>query len=258
MSGGTTARFGFLFSDLLVIKRVLQHLVNVRIAEIEGGEPPPSPIFHVESAPSPSNTSSDGSPDWDILEERPGNPHIFILEEVKSGPLGAEARKALWKRLRQTAAELDQHGRFRLVPRLSTNADNPTTHEDRWIELPQTVSRITTISPPSAVTSAETLAHEALHYLTHVDAGEALSQALTPERARELIENFEFENTTSAITLEAEVEQLIGQLSFQLGVKEFCDALVGDLYRRAASTDPERHQFRIEDIRSSSAVLQHL
>jgi hypothetical protein len=97
-----------------------------------------------------------------------------------------------------------------------------------------------------------------LYYLTHIDDGEALSHPLTLERARELVENFEFDNTTSAITLEAEVEQLIGQLSFQLGVKEFCDALVGDLYRRAASTVRERHRFRVEDIRSSSAVLQHL
>lgn len=40
MSGGHSARFGFLFSDLLVIQRVVEHLLHARIAHIEGRVPP--------------------------------------------------------------------------------------------------------------------------------------------------------------------------------------------------------------------------
>src|SRR5216683_3948631 len=157
MNGGRSARFGFRFSDLLIIERVLQHLVQKRRAEIEGTPVPLPPLFWVES-PAPA----DAAPDWDIQQYEPGSASKIILEEVKSGPVGASHRKELWSRLRRTITKLDRTAPHEIVPQLTTNPDNPTKHPDRWRDLPRVSATANASLPPGDFSSAQALAEEAL------------------------------------------------------------------------------------------------
>jgi len=126
---GRLARFGFRFSDLVLIKRALTHLKTRRAAKISGTAAPISPVFRVES---PAAT---GAPDWDIQED---HGDALVIDEVKSGRLSADDRREMWKRIRRTAVALDSSGARSIALRLTTNAANPTTHPDttvhNWVQ----------------------------------------------------------------------------------------------------------------------------
>src|ERR1700737_3283901 len=87
---GLLARFGFLFSDLVILRRALVHLQQTRMAGGGGGSPPVEPSFRVESR------VGSQTPEWDVQEQRGAN---TTLEEVKSGPVDADDRRTLWRRI---------------------------------------------------------------------------------------------------------------------------------------------------------------
>lgn len=270
MSGGRSARFGFLYSDLVVIRRILEHLLQRRVALIDGRELPISPVFHVESTIAPDN-----APDWDILEERVAQVRQAVLEEVKSGPLKAKDRRTFWRRIRRTVSRLDAEGGVQVIPRLTTNRDNPTEHQDRWGEFRVAVDQCAEVPETSPdFTSAKALAKEAIYHLTHVtddsqDEGEKelkdalgqteqIEQPLSLERARCVLGAFEFNNALGADALEGEVKRLVGLLSFGLPVKELCANLIGELYRRAAAEESSVRRFTADEILFSLSTLKHL
>ncbi|WAM26893.1 hypothetical protein [Myxococcus sp. NMCA1] len=258
MSGGRSARFGFFFSDLVVIRRIIEHLISNRASVIEGRPQSPSPLFQVESAIIPEQ-----APEWDIVEKQATLERRIVLEEVKSGPLKAPDRETFWKRIRQTASRLDAHERCQIIPRLTTNRDNPTDHEDRWINLRTAVTQITTTPEKSPhFTSTEALATEAIYHLTHTSTEDSSSKTsdkpLSLEQAKCILEAFEFNNSLGANTLEDDIELLIGSLTFKLPTKELLQSLIGTLYQRASAKDPSARQFTADDIHSSLSTLERL
>ncbi|WP_140874036.1 hypothetical protein [Myxococcus xanthus] len=269
MSGGRSARFGFLYSDLVVIRRILEHLLQRQVALIEGRQLPTSPIFYVESTIAPDN-----APDWDILEERATPVRQVVLEEVKSGPLKAKDRRIFWRRIRRTVSRMENEER-QLIPRLTINRDNPTKHQDRWNNLRVEIEQCSEIPEDSPdFTSAKALAQEAIYHLTHVtdepqteDDKEPKRPPVQPEQndrplslecAKSVLGLFEFNNTHGADAMEMEVEDLVGLLSFGLPVKELCANLIGNMYQRATAEDPALRQFTADDVLFSLGALQRL
>src|SRR5579863_4845360 len=126
MAGGTTSRGGFYFQDLVLAERLLTHLLGVRKAEADGISPAGSPEFRIEAP------AVDGeAPDWDLVER---HEDALVLEEVKRGSLGAEDRRKLWRRVRQTLAPSGAAiERVRL--RLTVNRAHPPEGVERWREL---------------------------------------------------------------------------------------------------------------------------
>ena len=122
---GQGARQGFFFSDVVVAHRALSHLACKRQAEIEGSAPPGPLEFSLESA-----AGEDASPVWDVIERRGDPAASVVIEEIKSGPLKASDRASFWARIRETVAALDREGAVSVVPRLTTNAENPTDNPD--------------------------------------------------------------------------------------------------------------------------------
>lgn len=244
---GQSARWGFYFSDLLVARRVLEHQLATARAEMNGTAPPGALVIAVESA-------LPNSPrDWDIQELR--HDGVFVIEEVKSGPIDAAARRVLWARIRNAVAAAPETP---FVPRLTTNQTNPTLHPEFWRALP---TQSGTTIPGNRLTrfeSAEELAAEALYHLTSSDAQFNGTPPLAERRAREVLAAFEFVDSIGADELEHLVESLVDLFSKSLGGKQVCDALIGDLVRRAASPDPVLRQFSPEEICASVTLLADL
>ena len=72
------------------------HVLASRKAKIEGDPQLAAPEFRIEAP----GTDGEG-PDWDLVERRAD---VIVLEEVKRGSLGAEDRRILWRRARETVS----------------------------------------------------------------------------------------------------------------------------------------------------------
>ena len=97
---GVVSRGGFRFQDLVLVHRVLDELIDVRLAEIGAKATTPPLTYRIEA----SATCAVGGPDWDLVTlTTTGSP---VLEEVKSGPPSAEDRRQLWLRLRRTLSQV--------------------------------------------------------------------------------------------------------------------------------------------------------
>lgn len=250
--GGQPARWGFLFSDLVVARRILRHQVDVLRASLNGVEGPPDITFAVES------TLPTSARDWDIQERRTGG--VFVVEEVKSGPVSAEARRVLWKRIRDA---VNSDPTAVVVPRLTTDKANPTSHPGRWAALSRQSVAAAVGSASTTFTSAENLAAEALYCLTSTDKdpegtplfeGPALSEAI----ARKTLAAFEFLDALEARELEEDIRGAVELFAKSAAAEQICNAVIGDIVQRAASPDAARRLFTAKDIWSSAQLLSDL
>lgn len=251
MSGGRSARFGFYFSDLHVIRRVLEDLVRQRAANIEGCEVPPLRTLTIESA-----ISADGAPDWDILEEVVGQP--LVIEEVKSGSVTAKDRRELWRRIRKTAALRDKEkgGPVRLVPRLTVRRqEKPIAHRRLWEILPSIVGTTQHARKHKRPSSATAFAEDALHYLTCKAKD---SEQLTLERARGVLSEFQFHDSTRLEELESEVTQLIELLSKEVATEVIFSQLLGDITQKGSSTSTVSRALSAKETEKILGKLQRL
>ena len=244
--GGIPARFGFRFSDLVLIGRALQSLLANRKARIEG-VPEPVPVLYLVESPAVAG----GEPLWDIVEAT-GDGGV-VVEEVKSAPLDANDRITLWQRIRRTAVTTNA---ARVSSRLTTNESNPTPRPEWWLELPSRAALVLAANEdPSRVTSASALAREALFHLT--TPGGPDEKALSLAEARDVLSRFSFETVGEEEVL-ADVERNVSALSNGLAVRDLCNALSGEIDRRASSSDQGLHKFSAEDLYRSSEVLAKL
>lgn len=212
-------------------------------SELNGTAIPADLRLSVESA-----VSASAEPDWDIQEQRDNGE--WVVEEVKSGPVSADARRVLWSRIRSTVGA---NPGVRVVPRLTTNKDNPTDNAEFWKGL-AAQSATTSPAKKARVSSAEDLAAEALYYLTS-PRKKLVGTPLTKSQARETLSAFRFVDTTGGDTLQNELTELVEVFAKSIGAKQVCDALIGDLTSRAASKDVARRQFSSSEVWSSVELL---
>jgi len=253
MSDGRDARHGFYFSDLPVIRRVLESLVATRAAEIDGNPAPPPLQFMVESA-----FPAGHAPTWDIVEQSAtSDSTIVVFEEVKSGPLDAEDRRTLWKRIRRTflTNRKDDHSEFHC--RLTTNPEKPTTNPEAWRELASMSSDARGVTLPSRFMSAADLAEEAIFLLTH-DAEDETAPCLSLDDARQILRNFAFDDSRGEGQLEKEINDSLAMLAKGLALDSLRRAMLGDLYEKAAKPELRNLMFTSEDLWRKCSELDRL
>jgi hypothetical protein len=143
----------------VVTQRVLADLIAIRDAERARLPPPTAPDYWIEHSPDATG------PDWDVVEHR--GP-VRILEELKSGKVSAEERRAIWIRVRRTVSS--GTAVQDVVVRLTADPDTIKL-KSAWAGLAAVTSipNAAPAKPPNKVDSAERLHQEALAYLTHQD-----------------------------------------------------------------------------------------
>lgn len=143
----------------VVTQRVLSDLIAIRDAERARLPAPTVPDYWIEHA------AQAAGPDWDVVEHR--GP-VRILEELKSGKVSAEERRAIWIRVRRTVTSgtAAQH----VVVRLTADRDTIRLR-NAWAGLAAvtSITKAAPTKPPNKVDTAERLHQEALAYLTHPD-----------------------------------------------------------------------------------------
>ncbi|WP_162159771.1 ATP-binding protein [Cystobacter fuscus] len=236
-----------MFSDYVLIERILRHIVHIRVASIEDRPPPITPIFRIEAPVAP-----DLPVEWDVQEELTGDPKILIFEEVKSGDLKKKDRLALWTRIRKTAVALGTEQK--LIPRLKVNSDNLPSNPNRWRALGSNAMTAQGTRPIKKVNSASKFAEEALYTLTHAK-GEA---PLSIEQARKILKLFVFDETIGAAKLIEDIEDQIRKLAVGLGIEELRAMLLGFVSEFGASSTPARHEFRPEELGAKIGIMEKL
>lgn len=158
----------------VVTARVLQDLIAQREAERAGAVAPPPPDYWIE------NSADGAGPDWDVMERRGS---LRILEELKSGNVSAEERRAIWVRVRRTVSAGTPVQN--VVARLTADRDTIKLKQ-AWAGLAgcTPIPKRAPTEPPSKVNTSERLFQEALAYLTHKDLQFAGSNKRKKARGR--------------------------------------------------------------------------
>jgi hypothetical protein len=145
----------------VVTERVLSELLAMKDAERARRPPPTAPDYWIEQS---ADTTG---PDWDVVERR--GP-VRILEELKSGKVSAEERRAIWIRVRRTVSS--GTAVQDVIVRLTADRDTIKL-KSAWAGLAGLAAvaspKAPPAKPPNKVDSAERLHEEALAYLTHQD-----------------------------------------------------------------------------------------
>lgn len=156
--GGRENWRGSGFHADVVTERVLAGLIAIRNAQ-RGGTPRPNlPDYWIEHA------AGDDGPDWDVVERRGST---RILEELKSGRISAEERRAIWVRVRRACAA--GVAVADVVVRLTADRDRVSLGASWQALATSQPPRRVPSRPPKKVTSPGNLMSEALAYLTHRD-----------------------------------------------------------------------------------------
>lgn len=264
---GIIGRQGYGFQDHLLLLRVLDVLVERRLAQI-AGESAPDREFHIEAS------ADNQSPDWDLLVEEQGR---RVLEEVKGGDIPKRERLALWRRIRHTVASQDAVPGERFVIRLSVDRSNPPTLSEHWPHL-AAVSREMTgtmrsrgttrrrnrrrSSRRTRIANALGLAKEALLHLTRrvgkakgEQAGNAADPVLTLERAREVLASFDYNDRHSRAEVAAQIRSRIEALNLSLPPQAIYEAARGFISARGDDPERPRHTFRASELIQSIQAL---
>ena len=104
-----------------------------RQSELEGCEPPRSPLFGVEAPPGHDTRRRE----WDLLTISDSTSRMTILEEVKGGDISRDDRNALWRRVRKS---FRSHEGFSV--RLTVDADNLPSQATHWAKLAATSAHL--------------------------------------------------------------------------------------------------------------------
>lgn len=232
----------------VVTERVLAGLIVVRNAQRNGAAPPMLPDYWIEHA------ATNVGPDWDVVEHCGAT---RILEELKSGHIAAEERRAMWIRARRAcAAGIPVHN---LILRLTADRERVKLAA-AWQGLATAPcpARVPA-RPPKKVTSAGALLCEALVYLTHrdlrfdknrnrnrrhVDVG----PPLTVSDAAALLSRFEFSADRARSEVRARITELLRELRSGMTAEVLQTWLLGHFFEVAQASGA------IQPIRLAAAV----
>jgi hypothetical protein len=223
----------------VVTERVLAGLVQRRNAEQLRLPPPTLPDYWIEQA---ANDGGSG-PDWDVVERHGAG---RILEELKSGKIGAEERRAIWIRVRRTSATVAAAD---ITVRLTVDRDRVELRT-AWAGLASlTAPRKAAAHPPKKVNTAHDLQSEALTFLTHanprfdrsskkkdkkkhVDLGTALSFA----DAAALVGRFVFDDGRSRDDIQAQLKASLRALRSRATAEVLQKWLLGHFFEVAQAS----------------------
>ena len=245
---GIDARRGFLFQDSILVERVLAYRILCRQSELEGCEPPRSPLFGVEAPP-----GHDTATEWDLLTISDSTSRMTILEEVKGGDISRDDRNALWRRVRKS---FRSHEGFSV--RLTVDADNLPSQATHWAKLAATSASVACPpSPPSRVESASKMAEEAFFLLTREDQTLTGMPPLSDEEASSLLATFQF-CAVGRRAVTGRIVEYLEALNCSAATDEVAYALAGSVGHRAASPSEKDHLFTADEVLESLDTLNRL
>jgi hypothetical protein len=237
--GGRENWRGSGFHADVVTVRVLAGLVARRNAEQARLPPPALPDYWIEQA-----ADAGAGPDWDVVE-RQGTGRI--LEELKSGKISADERRAIWIRVRRTSATIAAAD---VTVRLTVDRDRVELRA-AWEGLASLAAPKTAPSrPPKKVKTAQDLQSEALTFLTHpdprfdrsakkkskatkqIDLGPALSFA----DAAALLGRFAFDDGRSRDDIQAQMKASLRELRSRATAEVLQKWLLGHFFEAAQTS----------------------
>jgi len=233
--GGDTARLGFRYQDLYLLRRILGAMAEHAETGVR-----PDVTFGIEGKASPDLQGD--SPVWDVVLRLPTETEVA---EVKSGAMSKAERSVFWERLRKEAGRTPVK---RIIPKLVCDPGK-IGNIDPWTGLATAVSTRSKRIPPKPkgnVTTSNRLCDEALWFLTRRKAKEPLS-ALTPTAAIALMRKFVVERCPADL-LENQVEDGI-ELLLPDGLTDITRKLIqGWLTDRAVAVNHQLRFFTAEEI----------